>query len=121
VNLARLSRLALRATGWPASASEQRPTLELAYPVAAGDEVPFQGTLDGVVTITPLDPPFVIVDVDATGNATELGKFALAIPHIVDRSTHTAIGSYEFTAANGDTPVLHPEDAKDVVIPEKKK
>src|SRR5262245_25950215 len=77
--------------------------LGLAYPVAAGDDVPFKGSLDGVVTITPLDPPFVMVDVDATGNATELGKFTLDIPHIVDRSTRTAIGTCVFTAANGDT------------------
>src|SRR5262249_366955 len=54
-------------------------------------------------TITPLDPPFVMADVDATGNATELGKFTLDIPHIVDRSTRTAIGTYKLTAANGDT------------------
>src|SRR5262249_14697488 len=77
--------------------------LRLACPVAAGDYVPFKGSLDGVVTITPLAPPFVMVDVDATGNATELGKFTLDIPHIVDRSTRTAIGTYVFTAANGDT------------------
>ena len=41
--------------------------------------------------------------VDATGNATQLGRFSLAIPHKVNLKTRTAIGSYEFTAANGDT------------------
>jgi hypothetical protein len=77
--------------------------LGLAGPVAAGEQVPFKGTLEGDVTVTPLDPPFVHVDVDATGNATQLGRFSLAIPHKVNLKTRTAIGSYEFTAANGDT------------------
>jgi hypothetical protein len=66
-------------------------------------QVPFKGRLEGVVSITPLAPPFVSVMVNATGNATQLGQFTLAIPHTVNRSTRTAIGSYQFTAANGDT------------------
>jgi hypothetical protein len=45
----------------------------------------------------------VQVDVDATGNATHLGQFTLDIPHVVNRAKGTAVGSYEFTAANGDT------------------
>ena len=77
--------------------------LGLAGPAAAGEQVPFKGSVEGVVTITPLTPPFVQVDVDATGNATQLGQYALAIPHVVNRANGTAIGSYEFTAANGDT------------------
>ena len=76
--------------------------LGLAGPVAAGEQVPFKGSLDGVVTVTP-DPPLLSVLVDATGNATQLGHFTLAIPHIVDPATGTATGSYDFTAANGDT------------------
>ncbi|MFL5340402.1 MAG: hypothetical protein ACJ8F7_09645, partial [Gemmataceae bacterium] len=77
--------------------------LGLAGPAAAGEQVPFNGRLDGDVTVTPLTPPFVMVDVEATGNATHLGKFTLDIPHVVNRATRTAVGSYEFTAANGDT------------------
>ena len=77
--------------------------LSLAGPVAAGEQVPFKGSLEGDVTVTPLTPPYVQVDVDATGNATHLGQFSLDIPHKVNRSNMTAIGSYEFTAANGDT------------------
>ena len=77
--------------------------LGLSGPVAAGDHVPFKGSLEGVVTITPLTPPFVSVFIEATGKATHLGKFTLEIPHVVNRSDSTAIGSYEFTAANGDT------------------
>ena len=76
--------------------------LGLAGPAAAGEPVPFKGSLEGDVTVSPLTPPFVQVDVDATGNATQLGEFALAIPHKVNRADRTAVGTYEFTAANGD-------------------
>jgi hypothetical protein len=75
----------------------------LAGPVPAGEQVPFKGSFEGDVTVTPLAPPFVMVDVEATGEATHLGKFTLDIPHVVDRATRAAVGSYEFTAANGDT------------------
>jgi hypothetical protein len=77
--------------------------LGLAGPVTAGEQVRFKGRLEGDVTITPLAPPFVSVLVEATGKANHLGKFTLEIPHVVNRATRTAIGSYEFTAANGDT------------------
>jgi len=79
--------------------------LGLASPVAAGNQVPFQGSLDGVVTRTPIDPVFDSVLVDATGSATQLGQFTLAVPHVVNHTNGTAIGTYEFTAANGDTVV----------------
>ena len=75
----------------------------LASSAAAGKQVPFEGDLDGIVTHTPLDPAHDSVDVDATGNATHLGQFELDIPHVVDHTNGTAIGSYEFTAANGDS------------------
>ena len=77
--------------------------LGLSVPVAAGDHVPFKGSLEGVVTITPLTPPFVSVLIEATGKATHLGKFTVQIPHVVNRSDSTAVGSYQFVAANGDT------------------
>ena len=77
--------------------------LGLSGPAAAGEPVPFKGSLEGDVTVTPLTPPFVAVDVEATGEATHLGNFTLDIPHVVNRATRTAVGSYEFTAANGDT------------------
>jgi hypothetical protein len=76
--------------------------LGLAGPAAAGEQVPFQGTLEGEVSRTP-DPPFVVVDVNAQGNATHLGRFTLDIPHLVNPATRIATGSYLFTAANGDT------------------
>jgi hypothetical protein len=70
--------------------------------VAAGENLPFHGRLQGDVTRT-LDPPFVLVDVDAAGNATHLGRFTLDVPHVVDPATGTAVGTYQFVAANGDT------------------
>ncbi len=80
--------------------------LSLAGPVAAGEQVPFKGSLVGDVTITPLDPPFLSVDIDAAGAATQLGRFTLDIPHVVNLATRVAIGTYEFTAANGEaTPI----------------
>jgi hypothetical protein len=77
--------------------------LGFARSAAAGDQVPFKGSLDGVVTHTPIDAQHDQVDVEATGNATHLGEFTLDIPHIANHSNGTAIGSYEFTAANGDS------------------
>jgi hypothetical protein len=77
--------------------------LGLAGPGAAGEPVPFKGSLEGVVTTRPLNPPYVSALVKATGNATVLGQFALAIPHIVNRANMTATGTYQFVAANGDT------------------
>ena len=70
--------------------------------VAAGENLPFHGRLQGDVTRT-IVPPLVVVDVEATGNATHLGRFTLDVPHAVDPATRIAVGTYQFTAANGDT------------------
>ena len=80
--------------------------LGLAGPVAAGDPVPFKGTLEGDVTVTGA-PPILSVLVEGAGTATHLGRFTVDIPHLVDVRTRTAAGSYEFTAANGDTLTAH--------------
>ena len=79
----------------------------IARPAAAGEQVPFKGTLEGTYTSTPVDPDFpLIVDnqLDATGNASHLGEFEYDFPHIVDRTGRPSIGvgSCTFTAANGD-------------------
>ena len=66
-------------------------------------EVPFKGRLEGTATITPGTPPFLSVSLEGTGNATHLGHFTVEIPHIVNTTNRTSTGSYEFTAANGDT------------------
>jgi hypothetical protein len=66
-------------------------------------EVPFKGRLEGTATITPGTPPFLSVLIEGTGNATHLGRFTLEIPHVVNAMNRTSTGTYEFTAANGDT------------------
>ena len=77
--------------------------LVLTGPVTAGDLVPFKGSLGGVVTHTSVDDHTDFVLVEGTGTATQLGQFAVTVPHLVNLPTRTALGLYEFTAANGDT------------------
>lgn len=74
-----------------------------AGPAAAGDQVPFKGDLAGTVTVTPLTPPLASVIIEATGSATQLGRYAVEVPHLVNQATRTATGTYVFAAANGDT------------------
>lgn len=76
--------------------------LVLAGPAAAGDQATFSGRMDGTVTVTPLAPPYESVQIDAVGNATELGRFTLAMPHLVNLALGSGEGSFLFTAANGD-------------------
>src|SRR4029078_8923392 len=71
--------------------------LGLAAAASAAEQVPFKGKLEAVVTVTPVVPPFIVeVLVEGAGSATQLGQFAVTIPHRVDRSARTAIGSYHF-------------------------
>jgi hypothetical protein len=71
-------------------------------PLAGGQETPFKGTIQGTQTITPLAPPFIFVEFTGSGNATQLGRFSLTIPHTVNQPAGTGVGSYAFIAANGD-------------------
>src|SRR5262245_13604426 len=75
----------------------------LAAPVAGREEVPFNGSLTGTAAISPLAPPFVSVLIDGTGLATQLGRFTVQNAHVVNQATRVLVGSYVFTAANGDT------------------
>jgi hypothetical protein len=77
--------------------------LGLAGPAAAGDQVPLRGRFDGTVTATPINPPLFAILVEGEGHASHLGRFTVSVPHVVDRSTRLASGTYVFTAANGDT------------------
>ena len=81
--------------------------LALAGPAAAerqGKQVPFRGRLEGIVaTVTPLTPPFVAVNIEGSGNATQLGRFDVSISLVANAADGTAVGTYLFTAANGDT------------------
>ena len=92
-SIARLSLalLALLALAGPAAAERQ------------GKQVPFRGRLEGLATATPLAPPFVAVNLEGSGNATQLGRFDVSISLVANATDGTAVGTYEFTAANGDT------------------
>ena len=71
---------------------------------AAVQEVTFKGRLKGAFTVTfdPPPSPFFSVLFEGTGNATLLGRFTLEVPHRVNSTTGTAVGTFAFTAANGD-------------------
>jgi hypothetical protein len=76
--------------------------LAVAAPAAAAQQVTFKGWLAGNVTVAPLTFPLEHVLIEASGNATQLGKFTLNVPHEVNLVLRTGTGTYEFTAANGD-------------------
>ena len=77
--------------------------LTLAGPAVASEQVPFKGNLQGTVTVTPLTPPMASVLIEGSGVATQLGRFTVEMPHVVNQATRMATGTYIFTAANGDT------------------
>ena len=90
--------------GGPSITSSGGNATSLVGRVAAGKVVPFTGSLEGVVTRrTPLAPPLVSLLIEGTGNATHLGRFTVENTHVVNTAIRTTTGSYEFTAANGDT------------------
>jgi hypothetical protein len=77
--------------------------LGLTRAALAGNEVPLKGNLQGDVVHTAVSPTVDSVVITATGNLAHLGQATITSTHLVDRTTRTAVGTYEFTAANGDT------------------
>ena len=77
--------------------------LAFAGPVAAADELPFKGNLSGSVTVTPIASPLVSALIQGGGTATMLGRYTVEVDHIVNQATRVGVGTYVFTAANGDT------------------
>jgi hypothetical protein len=73
-------------------------------PAMAGEVVPFKGRVEGASTVTFEPPPslFFAVLFAGAGNATFLGQFTVEAPHRVNSATGIGIGSFTFTAANGD-------------------
>ena len=64
-----------------------------AGPVRAGEPLPFKGSFEGVhVSRTPLDPPFVFDVFEATGQATQLGRFHLVIEAVVNFGVRPVTG-----------------------------
>lgn len=79
----------------------------------AGDQVPFKGRFSG--TVTRSSPPPITVNVEASGNAAQLGRFSLEIPHIV--ISPNGKGTYHFIAANGNRLDAEFEGLSTVVTP----
>jgi len=80
--------------------------------VAAGQNVPMKGSLEGTHTVV-IVPPIGTFDAIGTGVATQLGKFTYDYPHTVNFATDTVVGTYTFTAANGDTLTAEVVDGSD--------
>jgi hypothetical protein len=70
---------------------------------AAAAAVPFRGSLEGTQSVTPLAFPLLAVDGSGAGTATMLGRFTVRFPHTVTLTTRIGVGTYTFTAADGDT------------------
>ena len=81
-------------------------TAALAVPMAAHNQVPFKGSLQGQETDTPQGgpPPTTLsADGSATGIATHVGQFSFTYQLTVTLATATATGSGHLIAANGDS------------------
>jgi hypothetical protein len=92
----------------------------LARSSAADEPLPFKGSLDGVhVSRTPLDQPRFFDVFEATGEATQLGRFKLVIETVVNFGTRppTGEGYLTLTAANGDTLVADITGFSSLVVP----
>ncbi len=76
---------------------------EVAHPAKAQHQVPFRGSLEGVVTNTPTSTPLVSVLLEGTGNASHLGRFTFRSTALVDFAANKGLATWTFTAANGDT------------------
>ena len=77
--------------------------LGLTRPVAAGEQVPLKGGSEGEDIGRLVAPPIAVAQVTAAGNATQLGQFTFLEQVTVNTATGAGSGSFQFTAANGDT------------------
>jgi hypothetical protein len=78
--------------------------ISVTTPASAKDQVPFKGVVSGsVISITPLDECHQVTEAVNGGNATHLGRFIGTAEFDLDVCDLTYIGSYVFTAANGDS------------------
>jgi hypothetical protein len=78
--------------------------ISVTTPASGRDQVPFKGTVSGsVISITPLDECNQLVEAVNGGNASHLGRFTGTAEFVLDVCNLTYVGSYVFTAANGDS------------------
>ena len=73
-------------------------------PALAGDQVPFKGIVSGsVISVTPVDQCHQLAEAVNGGNASHMGRFTGTAEFVLDVCNLTYVGSYVFTAANGDS------------------
>jgi hypothetical protein len=78
--------------------------ISAATPASARDQVPFRGVVSGsIISITPLDECHLLAEAVNGGNATQLGHFTGTAEFVLNACDLTYVGSYVFTAANGDS------------------
>jgi hypothetical protein len=75
----------------------------ISVPAAAEKQVPFRGSLQGRETDVVQPPATLLVDGNGTGIATHLGQFTVTWEATVNLENISGIGTYAFTAANGDS------------------
>jgi hypothetical protein len=66
-----------------------------------GTDLPFQGSFT-LKTHAIETPPILRIFGDEEGTATHLGHFTATSLDVVDQTTNTATGTFDFIAANGD-------------------
>ena len=107
--------------GSPASPSSIRPDSSSGLAGAAGSPaappseratgtVSIKGRLQGEADAPVPEPPpspYIAVHLEATGQATHLGRFTLDFSHRVNLDTLEGIGDAVFTFPNGDTLKTH--------------
>ena len=78
--------------------------ISVTAPASATDQVPFRGIVSGSVTsVTPLDQCHQRAEAVNGGNASHMGRFTGTAEFVLDVCDLTYVGSYVFTAANGDS------------------
>jgi hypothetical protein len=93
----------------------------LAGSAAAGEQVPFQGALEGNDELV-VPPPLAVVHGVGGGQATQLGRFTYDFQATVDfrftpPNPPRGVGTLTLTAANGDTLVAGVIGSSTPVIP----
>jgi len=78
--------------------------ISVTTPASGRDQVPFNGVVAGSITsATPLDECHQLTEAVNGGNATQLGRFTGTAEFVLNVCDLTYVGSYVFTAANGDS------------------
>ena len=80
-------------------------TAAIASPVLAQGQVPFRGTFEGVDSDAGGAFPIFLRSLNGTGHASHLGRFTMTAEFQINVLTYPieGVGSFTFTAANGDS------------------